>query len=736
MRRKLLSSFFPLLLLTLAIVWLGPNQLRAADDELHMSGWVQPFFYDPPNETKLKAELSGAEATPISGSDGKLLLKGAKLKQFAVTGGDPQMTAEAPECVYDNRRKEASSPGPLKINAQSGRFFVEGVGFLLNVVTTKSNDSSLVISNQVHSLLQLQSGTNIPAAPLTEITSHRARFESKSGSSNDLAIYEGNVHVVDPKMKLAAELLTAELPRDNSGQSNRVNSIIVETNVVIDFASDSGEQFHATGDRAVYTPKSADGTVHELLELTGSPRVELTNGWMTADRFVLDRTTGKLHANGNYHFHYLGQTDAANSAATNATEFYSERFEFDLNTRDVGFWQSVRVDDARMKLASESLTTTLPRQGAGKNEHPAHILAETNVVIDLPPDRNGQKIHATGQKAVYDYKVSGTTTNEVIELTGNPVVQAANPVAWMTANLITVDRAQGRITGVGDHHSVFKKAAGEPATMDTEVFSERFDYATGDGLVVYRGSVRAYDPGMNAVSQTLTVKLAKTEPGKTNKYDSILAEGNVAVDFLEKAFYSGDITNLPAFAARMQKPADPVAQYVSSQLTDATRQLLAGYTSGTNAPLQSALITDLNQLTQRGALYDPARFEKVYLSLDTTELLHQQPLGVDLVELNRLLLLDAFRGQLKRNPQGETTHATGDRVFDHFVITGGITNEVLELTGHPKVETRSYLGTASEAIIYNRSTHVQTFVGQDSHRINLEGYVTPKPPAESKKGHK
>ena len=70
----------------------------------------------------------------------------------------------------------------------------------------------------------------------------------------------------------------------------------------------------------------------------------------------------------------------------------------------------------------------------------------------------------------------------------------------------------------------------------------------------------------------------------------------------------------------MREPADPVAQYVSANLSDATRQLLTNYIEGTNSPLQRALVDDLNQLTQRGALYEPTRFDKIYRSLDTMEL--------------------------------------------------------------------------------------------------------------------
>ena len=83
----------------------------------------------------------------------------------------------------------------------------------------------------------------------------------------------------------------AELPRGKGEQTNRLNHIVAETNVVMDFTGEHGERSHATAEKAVYNYKKADATTNEVLELTGNPRVELTNGWMTADVFVMDRAT-------------------------------------------------------------------------------------------------------------------------------------------------------------------------------------------------------------------------------------------------------------------------------------------------------------------------------------------------------------------------------------------------------------------------------------------------------------
>jgi lipopolysaccharide export system protein LptA len=698
------------LLLALAAGWPELFSNQAAGQDSQTNHWTQYINFDPPNFDRVKLELSGTEINLTN-----MLMKQVTIKLYSLTNDHPEMVAEAPECFWDRKNQDLNSSGPLQVRWQEGRFTVTGTGFLLDY-----EHSVLTISNQVHSLLRFQSGTNDPATPLTEIFSQSARFESKSNAPNNLLDYLEHVRVSSPEMKASAEFLTAEVPKGGADQTNRV-TITTKTNVVIDFQSDNGDPIHATGEQAVYTSDSRDGITNKFIDLTGNPRIELTNGWMTAERFLFDQTTGKLRGNGNFHFHYLGQAGAQQTSTAAAADLFSERFEMDTATRVAEFWGGVRADSARMQLTSEWLTATLPKSETGASNHPEHWLARTNVVLDFADTRE-RKLHATGQQAAYDYKTRGATTNEVLELTGNPTVETTgtNRAAWMTADVITVDRAQGKIRGTGNHHSVFKKNSDETATMDTEVYSDSFDYASDTGLAVYHDDVRVYDPEMNATAgKTLTIKLAKPEPGMTNQIDSFHGDGGVVIDFVKQPFYPGDLTNLSAFAARMRVPADPVAHYISTNLADATRELLTNYTGGTNPPLQRALVEDLNQITQRGALYDPARFARVYRSLDATELLEKHPLGVDLVELNRLLLLDAFRGELTRNQKGEKTHATGGQA-DYDYKSPPSDDEILELSGHPRVEQPESSLTAEDKIIYDLTTQKSRTIGKSRVIKKLE----------------
>lgn len=138
--------------------------------------------------------------------------------------------------------------------------------------------------------------------------------------------------------------------------------------------------------------------------------------------------------------------------------------EFDLANRVVTYRGHVRVDDPELKLASEWLTTDLPRPG----EHVSRIVAETNVVIDFMDDR-GKTNHATCARTVYSYLVENGATNESVTLSGHAKVENADFV--MTGEPIVLNLATRKITAdspvVTPRQSLINPSAGTnsaPAT--------------------------------------------------------------------------------------------------------------------------------------------------------------------------------------------------------------------------------------------------------------------------------
>jgi hypothetical protein len=122
------------------------------------------------------------------------------------------------------------------------------------------------------------------------------------------------------------------------------------------------------------------------------------------------------------------------------------------------------------------------------------------------------------------------------------------------------------------------------------------------------------------------------------------------------AFAPGEIKDYSGLVDWLQAKADPVASFVSSQLSSNTLALLPSYReNAADAPkIQKALVQDLNQMTRqelgnqpgsadnKPALYDPQRFSGVELSAQTQALV-SQPARNDhaTLQMNRLLLRDA-----------------------------------------------------------------------------------------------
>jgi lipopolysaccharide export system protein LptA len=131
------------------------------------------------------------------------------------------------------------------------------------------------------------------------------------------------------------------------------------------------------------------------------------------------------------------QTNTTLPLPRGMTRIDSQSADFDLAGHKAVYRGHVRVNDPGMKLYSEWLVVDLPQSGG----HVNHIVAETNVVIDLT-DEKGQTNHATGDIAVYDYNVQGSVTNDTVTLTGNP--QVTNSMGTQGGDKIIWDRITGK----------------------------------------------------------------------------------------------------------------------------------------------------------------------------------------------------------------------------------------------------------------------------------------------------
>jgi lipopolysaccharide transport protein LptA len=141
------------------------------------------------------------------------------------------------------------------------------------------------------------------------------------------------------------------------------------------------------------------------------------------------------------------------------TEISSDSFNYDNKSQIAVYIGNVIVKDPQMKLTCGLMTVKAPASGRIDS-----IVAEQDVVIDAV-DNQGHPMHATSDKATYNYFVSDTVTNETITLTGHPYLKSEN--WWGTGDVITWDRLHGVVTASHPHMFILQETKGKTNASET-----------------------------------------------------------------------------------------------------------------------------------------------------------------------------------------------------------------------------------------------------------------------------
>lgn len=128
----------------------------------------------------------------------------------------------------------------------------------------------------------------------------------------------------------------------------------------------------------------------------------------------------------------------------------------------------------------------------------------------------------------------------------------------------------------------------------------------------------------------------------------VLILGFLAFD--NRQFHLIEVKAPRDLARRLNAPADPLARFISDQLTVKNRELVRkAVAAGADSPeLRHALQDEFNRLLPRPDLYSPDRFDAVSLPKDVKARAAKLPHGDKLVEFNRTLLECAFPEALAR----------------------------------------------------------------------------------------
>lgn len=121
-------------------------------------------------------------------------------------------------------------------------------------------------------------------------------------------------------------------------------------------------------------------------------------------------------------------------------------------------------------------------------------------------------------------------------------------------------------------------------------------------------------------------------------------EVKLRVSRVSPKFVAADLVNLPELANSLKDTNNKLAAHLNSKLSDGTKQALAKYEDSgpDSAELKKLLVADLNKIIRGPLVHETNRFADIRLRTETRRLLKEKPEGDALINLNRLLLEDAY----------------------------------------------------------------------------------------------
>lgn len=180
--------------------------------------------------------------------------------------------------------------------------------------------------------------------------------------------------------------------------------------------------------------------------------------------------------------------------------------------------------------------------------------------------------------------------------------------------------------------------------------------------------------GITVAGSILGIGNATPEPSTAvSLFDGKSLDGWVQIENSATSLSTAGITDVDAFAAELAKGSDPVSVFLRGRLQDSVRADLSSYSaSSANAKaVISSLVKDLNQVISGPSLFDKAVFGKIAMRPETERLIRQNPNGLQLARLNKLLLEDAYPTELAKSA------TTGWIVKDGAMASTGVGRGVI-----------------------------------------------------------
>jgi lipopolysaccharide export system protein LptA len=517
--------------------------------------WCAGVIFSPDFRIEAQTALRGqAKDFVTSARDDKgkttAVLKGKTFKQLAnglveiegmlvETFRDERkyMTVEAPRCLYDLRSNIAFSSGELIVRTVEDQFSIRGEGF-----RWQQDDSRLVISNRVHTVIQKPSfsdqfslekpPTNKPPAtpnapkpgqtnalPLAgqtiEIDSDQFDYRS------NIAIFRGHVRANDPEGNLTCGILKVIF----EAAGGKAEKIEAEEEVVFE-----QNEIRASGQKAVYTLKD------KVVTFTGNPSWKIGDKEGSGEVIVVDniaksfrverRVSVKLLPDKMMTLDWLSPRTTTNALPQAIQPLTILADELNYRTNLAVFRGSVQISDARGGTLTCGILTNIFAGPEGK-------------LVELVADQNVEfKQNATmarGDRAIY------RVADQIVTLTGNPTWKIDQGEGKADVLIISTTnrtiRAERNVTMKLFNQTVssldlsFSKSQSSTnsqtqASRDIEISADELHFKSGSAI--FLNSVRLSD-AQNAERELTCEVLAAFFVDPDNKLDQIVAEEKVFI---------------------------------------------------------------------------------------------------------------------------------------------------------------------------------------------------------------
>jgi lipopolysaccharide transport protein LptA len=191
-----------------------------------------------------------------------------------------------------------------------------------------------------------------------------------------------------------------------------------------------------------------------LMVLTDHPSWQAGQREGKGERILIDTRQNQMAVRGNASMRLPAAEMARASSSPGAlkvprsgtatnefTDIFSE--DYVLQETNALFTGGVYISHTNMNWVCETMEVNLPPEGGRIDS----ISAEQGVAFDLLSE-TGQKVHGSGDRALYTFTVGNGITNDVVRLIGNPATLATTN-GFITNRILVLDLGKDKLLAQG-----------------------------------------------------------------------------------------------------------------------------------------------------------------------------------------------------------------------------------------------------------------------------------------------